>query len=341
MTKQANPSARLVFVDDSLPGITRRKAGKGWRYLDAKGNAISDKDEIARLNSIALPPAYRDAWFCPAGNGHILATGIDERGRKQYRYHPEFRTAREAEKFDGCVAFGKLLPLVRQRVEADLASPALTLERAVASIVRLLDTGGIRIGNEAYVKSNKSFGATTLRMRHADLKGQTLRLRFKAKSGKLCEMRITDRGLARFVKRMQDLPGQNLFQYLDDDGNPRAVTSSDVNSYLREAMGDDFTAKNFRTWHASVLAFETLAQAKERLPLKSVLEAVSDRLSNTPAIARKSYIHPAVLALVEQQEAFRAGLDLPRKTRWHSRSERGLIEFLEAGPGAAELLAAA
>lgn len=335
----APAAAHLIFVDDSLPGITRRRAGKGWRYLDAEGKPITDRAEITRLNSIALPPAYRDAWFCPAANGHILATGFDEKGRKQYRYHAEFRAAREAEKFDGCIDFGRMLPLVRARVESDLAAPQVTLERAVASIVRLLDTGAIRIGNEAYVKANKSFGATTLRMRHADLKGQTLKLRFMAKSGKLCEMKINDRGLARFVKMMQDLPGQNLFQYLDDAGEARAVTSSDVNAYLRETMGDDFTAKNFRTWHASVLAFELLAQARDKLTLKAVLEDVSARLSNTPAIARKSYIHPQVLALAWRQEDWRRDLVLPRKSRWLSRAERGLIAFLQTD-SAAECTAA-
>lgn len=331
----SDPAARLVFVDFSLPGITRRRAGKGWRYFDTAGLPLKDPAEVVRLNAIALPPAYRDAWFCPAPNGHILATGFDDKGRKQYRYHPDFRAAREAEKFDGCVAFGKLLPLVRQRVEADLAGRALSLERAVASVVRLLDTGAIRVGNEAYVKTNRSFGATTLRMRHADLKGQTLRLRFKAKSGKTCEMKVSDRSIARFVKRMQDLPGQHLFQYLGDDGSPRPVTSGDVNAYLRETMGEDFTAKHFRTWHASVLGFELLAGARERLSLKEMMQLVSQRLSNTPAIARKSYVHPEVIALVERQEEWRKGLVLPRRSRWLSRAERGLIAFLEQQAGAA------
>lgn len=326
-------TARLVFVDDSLPGITRRRAGKGWRYFDAAGQPVRDRAEVMRLNAVALPPAYRDAWYCPAANGHILATGFDDKGRKQYRYHPDFRAAREAEKFDGCVAFGKLLPLVRQRVETDLAGSALSLERAVASVVRLLDTGGIRVGNEAYAKANRSFGATTLRMRHADLKGQTLKLQFRAKSGKDCVMKISDRSLARFVKRMQDLPGQHLFQYLDDAGAARPVSSGDVNAYLRETMGEDFTAKHFRTWHASVLGFELLAGARERLSLKHVLEQVSQRLANTPAIARKSYVHPEVIALVERQEEWRNGLSLPRRSRWLSRGERGLIAFLEERAG--------
>lgn len=332
--------SRLIFVDDSLPGITRKKAGRGWGYFDPHGKRITDRDEIDRLNAIALPPAYRDAWFCPADNGHILAIGYDDKGRKQYRYHPDFRNHKEGEKFDGCATFGRLLPLIRQRVEDDLASPTLTRERAIASIVRLLDTGGIRVGNEAYAKSNKSFGATTLRMRHAKAKGNVLTLRFRAKSGKDCQMTVTDKGLTRFVKKMQDLPGQHLFQYLDDDGVPTPVGSSDVNDYLRETTGADVTAKSFRTWHASALGFEILAEAEQKVPLKELLRQVSDRLGNTPAVARRSYVHPAVIALVDSQQAFRESLDLPRKTRWLSRHERGLIDLLDDGPKAAELLVA-
>jgi DNA topoisomerase I len=330
--------ARLVYVDESHPGITRRRMGRGWGYWDHDGKRITDREEIDRLNRIALPPAYRDAWFCPRPDGHILATGIDAKGRKQYRYHPNFRIARESEKFDGCARFGRLLPRVRKRVAADLDAPGITRERAIASVVRLLDTGGIRVGNESYAKANKSFGATTLRMKHAELKRGVLKLRFKAKSGQLREMRITDRSLARFVRQMQDLPGQHLFQYLDQDGNPCPVGSSEVNAYLRETMGDDFTAKNFRTWHASALALELLAQAPAPLTLKALLAEVSQRLGNTPAIARKSYVHPAVLALVDGQQKWRATLKLPRSTEWLTRHERGLIELLEGGPGAAELL---
>jgi len=332
--------SRLIYCDDSLPGLTRRKAGRGWAYFDAKGRRIADRDVIDRLNRIALPPAYRDAWFCPAENGHLLATGIDARGRKQYRYHPDFRAAKEGEKFDRTAEFGRLLPLVRKRVEDDLKSPRLTRERALASVVRLLDTGGIRVGNEAYVKDNKSFGATTLRMRHAEVEGNVLKLRFKAKSGKLCEMRVTDRGLARFVKRMQDLPGQNLFQYLDDDGEAQPVGSEEVNAYLREAMGEDFTAKHFRTFHASAIALQALAEGEGGLTVKALAEEVADRLGNTPAIARKSYIHPAVLGLLDSQLKWRAGLKLPRETRWLSRYERALIDLLEAAPSAAKLIAA-
>ena len=337
--------SRLIYCDDSLPGLTRRKAGSGWAYFDAAGAGVTDRDEIDRLNRIALPPAYGDAWFCPADNGHILATGIDAKGRKQYRYHPDFRAHKEGEKFDGTAQFGRLLPLVRKRVEDDLRSPKLTRERAVASVVRLLDTGGIRVGNEAYAKENQSFGATTLRMRHAAVSGNRLKLRFKAKSGKLCEMTVTDRSLARFVKRMQDLPGQHLFQYLDDDGTPQPVGSAEVNAYLRETMGEDFTAKNFRTWHASAIGLQTLAEAgaeaEGALSVKALAEAVSERLGNTPAIARKSYIHPAVIALVDRQMKWRAGLKLPRATQWLTPHERALIVLLEDAPKAAKLIAAA
>ncbi len=331
---------KLIFVDDSLPGITRRGAGRGWAYYDPEGALIRDPAERKRLNAIALPPAYSDAWFCPAPNGHILATGIDARGRKQYRYHPDFRTARESEKFDGCLAFGKLLPLVRKRVEDDLGARKLTRERAIASVVRLLDMGAVRIGNEGYARENRSFGATTLRKRHAEVTGNTLRLRYKGKGGKLREVTLTDGTLARVVRRMQDLPGQNVFKYVDDDGDLHAVSSCDVNEYLRETMGETFTAKNFRTWHASELAFGMLAASKNVLTIKAVLEEVAGRLGNTPAVTRKSYVHPAVIALVEVQEEWRESLQLPRGTKWLTREERGLIELLEGSPAAEELLAA-
>jgi len=333
-------SCNLMFVDDSAPGITRRRFGRGWAYYDAEGERIKDRARITQLNAIALPPAYVDAWFCPAADGHILATGIDAKGRKQYRYHPDFRTERDGVKFDRVFDFGKALPLVRARVAEDLATKGLGRERAVASVVRLLDLGTIRVGNESYAKSNRSFGATTLRTRHAKLSARMLKLRFKAKAGKMREVTLTDRRLLAVVREMQDLPGQHLFQYLDGDGVAHAVTSGDVNAYLREGMGGTFSAKDFRTFHGSVLAFQTLAQAKGRVPLKMLLEQVSERLGNTPAIARKSYIHPAVIELVDHQLEWRAALRLPRKTRWASREERGLLALLENSPSAADLLAA-
>ncbi|WP_460098458.1 DNA topoisomerase IB [Qipengyuania sp. 483] len=331
---------KLIYVDDQLPGITRKGAGKGWAYYDPKGELITDRAEKKRLNAVALPPAYTDEWFCPAPNGHILATGIDAKGRKQYRYHPEFRAERESEKFDKCLAFGNLLPLVRKKVEEDLKGRKLTRERAVASVVRLLDLGAIRVGNEGYAERNKSYGATTLRRRHAEVTGKTLRLRYKGKSGKMREVTLTDGSLARMVRNMQDLPGQNVFKYVDDDGEVETVTSSDVNEYLEACMGERFTAKNFRTWHASVLGFESLRIGDGKIPMKTLLECVADHLGNTPAVTRKSYIHPAVIELVDHQEEWREGVKLPRATRWHTREERALLAMLQTCPSAAELLAA-
>ena len=331
---------KLIYVDDDLPGITRKGAGRGWAYYDPEGKLLTDAAEKRRLNAVALPPAYTDAWFCPAPNGHILATGIDAKGRKQYRYHPEFRAAREGEKFDSSVTFGSLLPLVRKRVEEDLRGHKLTRERAIASVVRLLDLGAVRVGNEGYAKANKSFGATTLRQRHAELTGKVLRLRYKGKAGKLREVTLSDGSLARMVRKMQDLPGQHLFKYTDDEGDLHTVGSSDVNDYLREAMGQDFTAKNFRTWHASVKALSCLRDGEGAMPMKALLECVADHLGNTPAVTRKSYIHPAVFELLEDQESWRAQLRLPRATRWLTREERGLINLLQESPSAQELLAA-
>lgn len=334
-------TSRIVYHDDEEPGITRRKMRFGWAYFDPDGARITDRDEIDRLNAIGLPPAYRDAWFCPDPDGHIQAVGWDEKGRKQYRYHADFRAAREDEKYNLCAAFGRALPKLRERVEADLRQRGHSKEKTIAAIVKLLDIGHLRVGNEIYAKSNKSFGATTLRDRHAKIRGSTLKLQYRAKSGKLKTLTINDGSLARFVKKCQDLPGQKLFQYVDADGSPRPVTSSDVNAYIKEAMGEAFTAKHFRTWGASAIAFEALAQAKQDLSLKTLLAPVTERLGNTPAIARKSYVHPALIALVKDgQAAFRAALNLPRSTRWLSRAERGLIAFLETGQSQGERKAA-
>ena len=330
-------ATRLVYCDDGKPGITRRKAGSGWSYHDAKGSRITDRTEIDRLNAVGLPPAYRDAWYCPQANGHIQGVGWDEKGRKQYRYHPDFREAQDAAKYERCAEFGHALPALRKRVEADLRGRTLSRDRAVAAVVRLLDHSHIRVGNEAYAATNKSFGATTLRKRHAQIKGNTLKLQFTAKSGKSCTLKMTDKALGRFVRTCQDLDDQHLFAWLDDAGMPRPVTSADVNAYIREATGADFTAKHFRTWGASVVAFEALAMAESDLTLKAMLEPVTQRLNNTPAIARKSYVHPLLLGLVKTgQSVFRKTLRLPRSARYLSRTERGLIAFLEraASPAA-------
>ncbi|HVI99772.1 MAG TPA: DNA topoisomerase IB [Sphingomonas sp.] len=321
--------ARIVYSDDSAPGIARRKVRHGWGYWDAKGKRITDRDEIDRLNAIGLPPAYTDARFCPNPNGHIQAVGWDEKGRKQYRYHPDFREAREAEKYELCVEFGAGLPKLRKQVAQDLRHRKMDKARAVAAVVRLLDLGFVRVGAECYVKSNKSYGATTLRKRHADVDGRVLTLEYKAKSGKTRRLAIADGSLIRVVQRCDDLPGQHLFAWLDGEGEAHPVTSSDVNDYIREAMGADFTAKHFRTWGASVLAFAALASAKHDINLATMLEPVTDALGNTPAIARNSYVHPRLIDLAKNgQAAFREGLRLPRKTKYLSRAERGLIAFL-------------
>lgn len=336
-----DPSA-LIHVDDSLPGIGRERAGSdGWRYRDAKGRIIRDRAEIARLDAIALPPAYRDAWFCPAANGHILATGYDARGRKQYRYHPQFRLARDAEKYDRCAAFGHGLPLLRARLADDLGRRTLCRDRVVAAAIRLLDLAALRVGNEEYAATNKSFGATTLRQRHARPAGRTLRLRYRAKGGVPREVAVNDRTLATLVRRLQDLPGQHLFQYRDGDALCN-VTSDDVNGYIREAMGEDFSARHFRTWSASVEAFAFLFDAPEPPPLKAMLTHVSAHLGNTPAIARKAYIHPAMIAAAQERLRFGEAVGrLPRATRYMSRHERGLLSYLESVPGAAALLRSA
>lgn len=323
-------SARIIYHDDSDPGITRKKMSHGWGYYDPHGNRITDRDEIDRLNAIGLPPAYKDAWYCPKPNGHIQAVGWDEKGRKQYRYHLDFRSKQDSAKYGLCASFGRDLPKLRARVEKDLKKRGLGKDAAVAAIVRLLDLGHVRIGNEGYVKENESYGATTLRKKHAKLRGQTLKLQYKAKSGKLRTLTITDGSLSRFVKKCSDLDCQHLFSWVDADGGCHPVTSSDVNDYIRAAMGEDYTAKHFRTWSAGVIAYETLATADHDLTLKQLLEPVTEALGNTPAIARKSYVHPDLLALIKKGQAkFRATAPMPRKSQYLSRAERGLIAFLE------------
>ena len=325
-------STRLRHCTDKIPGITRKRAGHGWAYFLPSGERITDRDEIDRLNKIALPPAYVDAWYCPYPNGHIQATGVDARGRKQYRYHPDFRAQQEADKYERCADFGRALPKLRARVSKDLAGRKLARDTVVAAVVRLLDLGHIRVGNEAYARSNKSFGATTLRNRHVRVKGAKLRLEYVGKSGKKQRLTIEDRRLARIVRQTQDLPGQHLFEYLDEEGRPVPVTSEDVNDYIREATGTDFTAKHFRTWGASLLAFEHILEtAKQgKIGLKPMLEAVAAALGNTPAISRKSYIHPALIELCRSENAGDlCTLKLPRPTQYMTGRERALIGFLD------------
>ena len=319
----------------SIPGITRQTQKLGWAYFAPDGKRITDREEIDRLNKVALPPAYTDAWYCPYPDGHLQATGIDARGRKQYRYHDDFRARRDKSKFATMPEFGAVLPKLRKRVEADLKQRKLGRDTVLAAVVRLLDTQHIRIGNEQYARTNKSFGATTLRNRHLVKQGSKLRMKFTGKHGIVHEVAITDANLKRIVAKCQDLPGQNLFQYLGDDGDPHAITSADVNAYIRDASGGEFTAKSFRTWGASVIAFEQMLDKEEgaRLSVKTMVEPVAEALGNTVAMSRKAYVHPRLIEAVQAdpRDAL-AGIKIPRGRRWLSSAEVGLIAYLKSKP---------
>ncbi|MCJ2045428.1 DNA topoisomerase IB [Methylobacterium sp. J-078] len=300
--RDAAEEAGLRYVDDAMPGLTRRKSGTGFSYRDAKDRPVRDAKTLARIRSLAIPPAYTDVWICPRANGHIQATGRDAKGRKQYRYHPDFRAARDLTKFEHVMAFADALPAIRARVDADMGKRDLPREKVLATVVHLLETTLIRVGNDDYARTNKSFGLTTLRDRHARIEGSELTFRFKGKSGKTWDLGLKDRRVARIVKACQDLPGQELFQYRDADGTVRDVTSADVNAYLREITAQDITAKDFRTWAGTVLAalalqeFEAFdSEAKAKKNLRAAIEGVAARLGNTPTICRKCYIHPQVL----------------------------------------------
>jgi DNA topoisomerase-1 len=324
----------IRYVDDSHPGITRKRRGRYWQYFSPDGERITDREEIDRLNAVGMPPAYERCWFCPHPDGHMQAVGFDAKGRKQYRYHPGFREQKEAQKYERLARFGRCLPLLRKEVETDLKGKATDKATVLAAVVRLIDETRMRIGSEEYAKANKSFGATTLRNRHAKVERGRLKITYTGKHGIKRTVTITDRNLSRIAKRTQDLPGQHLFEYVQEDGEICPVTSGDVNAYIKEAMGDDFTAKDFRTWGASVIAFETMAvrvAAGGTVKLKSVMEPVAEALGNTPAISRKSYVHPALIEAAKDAGAIGDG-KLPRATKLMSGAERGLIAFLEALP---------
>lgn len=294
--------ARLRYVSDEAPGIHRKRAGKGFTYLDVKGKPIKDAATLARIKSLVIPPAWRDVWICPHPNGHIQATGFDERGRKQYRYHERWRAVRDENKYARMMAFGKALPKLRACVDKDLKKPGLPREKVLAAIVKLLEKTAIRVGNEEYARTNQSYGLTTMKNRHASIKGAHLIFKFKGKSGVHHSIDLNDKRLARIVAKTQELPGQDLFQWIDDDGNTHTISSADVNDYLREISGQEFTAKDFRTWTGTVLAalalhemegFDSETQAKKNV--MTAIENVAKRLGNTPAVCRKCYVHPAVL----------------------------------------------
>lgn len=303
----ANPvesakAAQLRYVTDDRPGIGRKRAGKAFLYVDAAGKRITDKDTLIRIRSLVIPPAWRHVWISPFANGHLQATGRDARGRKQYRYHPRWRATRDETKYAKMILFAQTLPRIRRQIEKDLKLPGLNRRKVLATVVHLLETTLIRIGNDEYARTNNSFGLTTMRDQHVAVNGSKVEFKFRGKSGKWHSIELANRRLAKIVGHCQDLPGQELFQYLDDEGVQQDVTSSDVNDYLREIAGEEFTAKDFRTWAGTVLAamaleefekFDTKTQAKKNIV--RAIESVAERLGNTPSVCRKCYVHPAIL----------------------------------------------
>lgn len=306
--RSAAESAGLVYSTDEQPGITRKRAGRGWQFFAPDGSRITDRDEIDRLKALAVPPAYTGVWICPNPKGHVQATGRDARGRKQYRYHPLFREVRDSDKYEHMLDFVDVLPALRTRVDQDMSQRGMPRTKVLAAVVYLLETTLIRVGNDDYAKQNKSFGLTTLRDRHVDVKGGTMTFHFKGKSGKKWDVGLDDRRVARIVKASQDLPGQHLFQYIDDEGQRQQVSSTDVNDYLREVTGRDITAKDFRTWAGTVLAALELATmfleegTVTKRQMRDAVERVASQLGNTPAICRKCYIHPEVLECYMEAE---------------------------------------
>lgn len=339
---EAAAEAGLRYVSDDQPGYSRKRKGDDFEFFDAEGKPIEDEQRILRIKRLAIPPAWTDVWICPSPNGHIQATGRDARGRKQYRYHDRWREVRDENKYEKIVLFGHALPKIRKRVEEDLSLPGLPRNRVLAAVVHLLERTFIRVGNEEYARDNKSFGLTTMRDQHVEIKGSKLRFRFRGKSGIRHEIDVTDRRMAKIVSKVQDLPGQELFQHVDDDGEVRDVTSQDVNDYLREITNEDFTAKDFRTWAGTVMAaialqavggFDTKKQAKANI--KNAIGAVSKMLGNTPAICRKCYVHPAVLetylsgnAIEGLKQKTKEALD--REAIDLREGEAAILKFLQA-----------
>ncbi|MBV9873084.1 MAG: DNA topoisomerase IB [Verrucomicrobia bacterium] len=295
-------TAGLRYVSDLAPGIRRKRRGSGFVYLDASNRRLRNRGQLRRIKRLAIPPAWRDVWISPREDGHLQATGRDAKGRKQYRYHEDWRMVRDETKYERMIAFAEALPKIRKRVEADLRIPSLTREKVLATVIQLLQISLIRVGNEEYAQSNHSFGLTTMRNRHAEVVGSNIRFHFKGKSGKLHKLAVSDRRLARITEKCQDLPGQHLFEYVNDEGKPVPIHSDDVNEYLGAISGHAFTAKDFRTWTGTVLAAIALRKMEEvgskRLAKKNVIsavESVAKALGNTPAICRKCYVHPMII----------------------------------------------
>lgn len=322
--RRAARAAGLSYADTSEPGIARVRRGRGFVYRHATGRLVRDAATLKRIRSLVVPPAWNEVWICPSPRGHIQAMGRDARGRLQYRYHDAWTRSRDATKFERSIEFARALPRLRRRVARDLRRRGMPREKVVAAVVRLLDRTLIRIGNEEYARTNDSFGLTTLRNRHARPDGHGgLRLSFRGKSGKRHEVGLDDRRLVRVIRACQELPGQRLFQYRDDDGEERAIGSSDVNDYIRESMGDDFSAKDFRTWAATVLAEKELAR-HDSVP--AAVKAVAEKLGNTPAVCRRSYINPVVFDAANQPVVQR---DPPARPSGLDTDERKVLAMLE------------
>ena len=300
--RKAAVRAGLRYVTDGFAGITRKRSGKGWTYFEPDGTAIRSAEKRRRLNALAIPPAWTDVWICPDPDGHIQATARDARGRKQYRYHADYRAARDKSKFRRMIEFSEALPRLRERIERDMRAEDLSRRQIIATVIRLLDRTLIRVGNDEYARQNRSFGLTTLRRRHVEVKGQTIRFSFRGKSGIEHDVSLTDARLARIVQRCQDLPGTEIFQYKDEFGRRQAVSSDDVNERLREMSGHDITAKDFRTWggtmHAAI-ALRAMGPAASRREadrnIVAAIDLVAKRLGNTRAVCRKYYVHPALI----------------------------------------------
>jgi len=301
--KDAAQAAGLRYVSDHHPGLRRKKAGRGFSYLRPEGPALGDRQLLRRIKSLAIPPAWTDVWICPSADGHIQATGRDARGRKQYRYHPRFRELRESTKYEHLLTFAEQLPAIRTKVREHMALRGLPREKVLATVVHLLETTLIRVGNDDYAKENKSYGLTTLKNRHVEVNGSEVRFRFTGKGGKQWSLRIRDRRIAKIIRACQELPGQELLQYVDEEGRLQDVTSGDVNEYLREITGADITAKDFRTWAGTVMAATELTElasfagaAEAKRNVRVAIARVAARLGNTVTICRKCYVHPEVLA---------------------------------------------
>ncbi len=334
-------AAGLRYVSDTMPGIRRKRRGRGFVYLDVNGQVVTDPEELKRFKTLVIPPRWTDVWICPVLTGHIQVTARDGRGRKQYRYHPRYREVRDETKFERMLDFSEILPAIRERVERDIALPGLSREKVLATVVRLLEKTLIRVGSDEYARANNSFGLTTLRRRHVAVSGHKLRFEFRGKSGVLHSVAITDRRIARIVQHCQTLPGQELFQYLDDEGRRQTVDAGDINEYLRQITGREATAKDFRTWAGTMLAAAALrdigpatSEKETKANVVRAIDQVAKRLGNTRAVCRKYYVHPTIIEAYFEGSVLPVSPQQPDQKRARAsgairREEAAVLEFLQ------------